>query len=112
MPMSSARPRTMPARPIALDPLEESVEVERRASSQIATVSRNESFGTPSSFVPQLAQKCPFGIELGRRTQLDHPIACDAVDAHPRPQRAFGLPRAGNPPQQRDHPQLFDERRI
>jgi hypothetical protein len=51
-------------RPAGSHALEQQLQIERRALSQILDVRRQEGLGRPATFVSQHAQKIPLGVEL------------------------------------------------
>src|SRR4029453_19439082 len=67
------------------DALEQAINIERRTSPEIASVHRKERIGRASAFIAQQAEKRPFGVELGGRTELDQHFPVDNVDAHAGP---------------------------
>src|SRR5687768_17133280 len=87
--MRSRRPSRIPIRPMASYALEQLVEIERRAFSQIVGVSLEERLGRGAAAVPQHGQERPLGVELGGIAELDHLVVADAVDAHAGPHRTF-----------------------
>ena len=57
------------------DTLEQYVEIERGSLAEVVGVSGKEGFGRFAPFVPQHGKEGPFGVELGRKAEIDHHIA-------------------------------------
>jgi hypothetical protein len=90
-------------RPAGSHALEQQIQIERRALSQILDVRRQEGLGRPATLVSQHAQKIPLGVELRGVAQIGHLLARDPVDPHVGPSRALAVARFGDLTQERDH---------
>src|SRR5262249_6165450 len=66
----SAKPSTIPIRPMVSDACEQLVEVEGGASAEIVVVRAQECLTGPAPLVAQHAQEFPLGVELRRRAEL------------------------------------------
>src|SRR5277367_3419308 len=109
---SSTRPSRMPNNPIASHALQQHIEIIGGALAQIPAMRREERFCGSAPGVTKHAQEVPFGVELGRRAEVDHQVARYAVNAHACPEGALSIARVADLPQQRNHAQFLQQNCI
>src|SRR6476619_6011138 len=110
--ISRARPKRIPISPMRSHAFQQLVEIEARAPAQVLVVGVEECLRGAPSLVAQHAEEFPLGVELRRIAEPDHELAGDSVNPHVRPFGAFGTAGVSDLPQQRDHPQLLEQRGV
>src|SRR5262245_25845277 len=92
--------------------LQQAVDVECRASSEVIAVRFEKALRCAATFISQHAEEGPFGIQLGRRTEPDQQIASYDVDAHSRPVIDLPVVRRSELAQERHHAQFLEQHGV
>src|SRR3954452_2683859 len=109
---SSPRPSRMPSNPTASDPFQQAVDIGGGAAADIGAVLVEEGLRRLAALVPQHGQEGPFGVQLGRGTEIDHDAVLHDVHAHPAPHGAFRGAGIGDAAHHRQHLQLLQRDRV